>query len=397
MRYRLETERVDLFDANILIVMNVKIDKEVLFEELKTSFERACKLHEVLRSKVVIEPSGEAYYVDNDEPHNSIIRTDSSMEELIRNNERRRFRIEDGEFIRAFMSPDGLVFMMHHLGGDGKSLLYFIETFMKCLANEEVHEVPFRNLPFDDIPAESRLSFGYRLLTRYWNRKWTGQERICTFQDMDDEYSGFWKDRKTRVSVRRYDGNELDDLLRESKAIGISLTSYMITGFIRDSGRKMSIGIAADGRQDDNRSMGNQVTGIAIKVRYDNRKSFEDNARRVDHLMRKKLSDPRRRYFSLQFMRHLEPTLKDSLNLNRAGFTDNGFVSMVAGYLGYGKKIRDMSFTNLTRADIRLRYGGYEIKEIVFVPPIVSYAKDVIGIITTGDIMNVTRHVYDKK
>ena len=45
-----------------------------------------------------------------------------SLEELIYENERRRFRIEDGEFIRGFLSHDGIVFMMHHLGGDGKYL-----------------------------------------------------------------------------------------------------------------------------------------------------------------------------------------------------------------------------------------------------------------------------------
>ncbi|MBO7426208.1 MAG: hypothetical protein J6U23_11080 [Clostridiales bacterium] len=396
MRYRLETERVDLFDTNILIVMNVRLNVRVAFDDLRDSFIRTCDMHEVLRSKVIIEPSGEAYYVDNDEPHNSITETGSSLEELIYVNERRRFRIEEGEFIRAFVSPDGLIFMMHHLGGDGKSLLYFIETFMKCLEGDEAEYVPFRNLPFEDIPDESGLSFGYKFLTRYWNRKWAKLKRTYTYRDMDEEYSGFWTGRKTDVSVRRYDKEELDTLLKRSREIGVSLTSYLITGFIEGSDKKLALGIAADGRTDGNRSMGNQVTGIAIKVRYDNRQSFEDNARRVDRLMKDKLSDPKHRYFSLEFMRHLEPTLKDALNLVRAGFVDGSFVTMVAGFLGYGKKIRDMSFTNLTRADIGLQYGDYKIEEIIFVPPVVSYAKDVIGIITTGNIMNVTRHVYGK-
>ena len=48
-------------------------------------------------------------------------------------------------------------FMMHHLGGDGKSLVYFIETFMKCLAGWECEYAPFRHLGLSDIPKDSKM------------------------------------------------------------------------------------------------------------------------------------------------------------------------------------------------------------------------------------------------
>ena len=119
MRYRIDTERVDLFDVNIVITMKVSLDNGVSFEDAQRAFYKACSFHEVLNSKIVIEESGEAFYVDNDEPQNSISITDLSLEDLICENERKRFKVDQGEFIRAFVSPDGLIFMMHHLGGDG--------------------------------------------------------------------------------------------------------------------------------------------------------------------------------------------------------------------------------------------------------------------------------------
>ena len=57
-------------------------------------------------------------------------------------------------------------------------------------------------------------------------------------------------------------------------------------------------------------------------------------------------------------------------------------------------KIDKIILTNLTRADIQLGYDEFNIREIVFVPPVVSYAKNVLGIVTTGDIMTVARHIY---
>ena len=395
MRYRIQTERIDLFDVNIVITMNVKLEKRVGFERLNEAFYKACKLHEILNLKVVIKPSGEAFYTDNDKPQNSISKTDLTLSELINENESKRFKIEQGEFIRAFDSKEGLVFMMHHLGGDGKSLLYFIETFMKCLSGVECEKIPFRNLLTDDLPKESSLPFIYRILVTMWNKKWSKTRRVFDYKDMDSAYQDFWKEHKTKIIITRYEKDVLDDLLKRANKIKVSLTSYLITKMLKENTKTGDVGLAVDARDDKNRSMGNQVTGVSIRYTYDDQKTFDKNAKAVHQIMIKRLRSVRFRYFALQFMGKLDPTLKDAINLERAGYFNSEFTSKVAGYLGYGEKIRDLSVTNLTRADIVLDYGVNSIKEIVFVPPIVAYAKNVIGIVTTGDIMNVTRHTYE--
>ena len=108
MRYKIETERPDLFDTNIIITMRVRLNEDVPFDVLQSAFFRACGVHEALNLKVVLEPSGEAYYTDNDISCNSFVSTDLSLQELINVNEKKRFLIEEGEFIRGFMSPDGI-------------------------------------------------------------------------------------------------------------------------------------------------------------------------------------------------------------------------------------------------------------------------------------------------
>ena len=172
MRYRIDTERVDLFDVNIIITMKVFLDKAIDFDAAKAAFTKACSFHEVLNSRVVIEDSGEACYVDNDDPHNSINMTDLDLEELINEN----------------------------------------ETFMKCLAGQECESAPFRSLGLSDLPAESKLPFYYKLLADSWNKKWKKERKVFGFDDMDNAYSGFWKDRKTEIELKRYSKEELGNM-----------------------------------------------------------------------------------------------------------------------------------------------------------------------------------------
>ena len=394
MRYRLETERENLFDVNMVIAMRVRIEGDVVFEQLEKAFRKAVSVYEILNSKIVIEENGDAYYVDCDEPASKFSKSDLGFEELINVNERVRFKIEDGEFIRGFLSPDGIVFLMHHLGGDGKSLLYFIETFMSILSGKLITEVSFANLTVSDLPDSSKLPFLYGLFVKSWNRKWLRMKRVFTFKDMDMAFNDFWNTHKTKTVVEEYDKEKLSELLAESKEAGCSLTSYLVAVWIKDIRRKADVGFAVDGRLDDKRTMGNYATGIHINYRYDTLQSISGNARKINQLMKRKLSNPRWRYSVLQLIGRLDPALIDTLSLEAAGAFHTKTTSRFADIMNYGKKKKDLSITNLMRADIRTDYGDLRIKDIAFVPPVVSYGENLIGIITVNDTMIVTRHLY---
>lgn len=112
--------------------------------------------------------------------------------------------------------------------------------------------------------------------------------------------------------------------------------------------------------------------------------------------MKKKLEDTASRYLVLQFMGKLDPTLTDALNLEHAEYYSSKLSARVAELMGYGSKVKDISITNLTRADIPYDYGEYKVEDIIFVPPVVSYGKTIIGIVTAGGSMNVSTHVYSE-
>ena len=395
MRFRLETERENLFDVNMVIAMRVRIEGEVPFEQLEKAFHKTVDAYEILNSRIVIEDNGDAFYVDCENPGSSFKESLLGFEDLINANEKVRFRIEEGEYIRGFLSPDGIVFLMHHLGGDGKSLLYFIETFMSILSGEEIEKVPFANLPVSGLPADSGMPYLYKLFVKSWNKRWTKMKRVFNYEDMDEAYRKFWPTHKTKTVITEYGKDALNDLLAGLKEAGCSLTAYLVALWIREMPFRADVGFAVDGRLSDERTMGNFATGIHINYRYNDKISVGENASKINKLMKKKLTDPKVRYSVLQLIGNLDPTLIDTLSLEAIGAYHTRETARFADIMCYGKNKRDLSITNLMKADIRTEYGNFRIKDIAFVPPVVSYGTNLIGIITVNDTLIVTRHIYE--
>ena len=421
MRVNIETERQDLFDVSILIGMRIHIRGSVTENALKESFEKAVKTHEILGMRVGIDDENVAYYetaqnsTDNTnhedikiENKNVLTFCTDSWLDIIKREEKKRFRIEEGEFLKAFVyemdeEGCGILFLMHHLGGDGKSLVYFIETFMNELSglnssefseNEKVLEI--RTIPAGDMSDEAlKDKVGpLAIVPKIYNAKWQKEEKRRTFDffDLDEAYETYWKDKSSTIQEYVISPERVSKILSRCKEWNIGFTAYITTSFLRWKGTKMDIGYAVDAREDGNRSMGNQATGISIKYAYNYDKSFEYNAIKVQKLMTKKLEDDEARRFVLSFMAAFDNSLLDALNLEHAGTFSSKTSKKLAKLLGYGKNTKDLSITNLTRLDIPDTYGDFKLDYFSFIPPVISYGRNILGLATLGDCTVMTLH-----
>lgn len=66
----------------------------------------------------------------------------------------------------------------------------------------------------------------------------------------------------------------------------------------------------------------------------------------------------------------------------------------VMGYFGKYKK--DLGISNLAVIDIPISYENYEIINIIFVPPAVSYSNNIIGVSTVNGRMTISYHNITK-
>ena len=422
MRYMIETERSDLFDVSIVIAMRVHIKGNVNEDGLRSAFEEATKAYEILGCRVVLEEDGTAYYENENfegqkegNPvtssnsqkcrNNKIFFEESSWRQILKREEKIRFKIEEGEFLKAFcyeMNEEGcsIIFLMHHLGGDGKSLVYFIESFMKALSGEKLEYSNIRLIsagPLDDKSQRDRLGL-LAFVPKSYNKKWNKDERKKSFNysDMDKAYETYWKEHESTIDEYIIKPEKVNMMLGKCKEWNIGFTAYITTAFLRRLGRKADVGYAVDYRKDGNRCMSNQATGISIKYAYNYNKSFQENAIKVQKLMTKKLEDDRSKEFILPFMASFEPTLVDAINLEHAGSFRSKTSKSLATILGYRKKTKDMSVTNLTKLDIPEEYGEYKLDFFSFIPPVISYGKNILGISTLGDCTVLTLHRIEK-
>ena len=419
-RVNIETERQDLFDVSIVIAMRLHISGDTNDEAIRSAFDKAVRSHEILGTKVQIDEAGKAYY---EKPENAcfdsnrIYFEETDWQSIIHREEKKRFKLEEGEFLRCFVYDHdnttdvkgvSILLLMHHLGGDGKSLVYFIETFMNYLSGRDYDSVlEMRTIPAGDLSDKALKDRVGPLaaLPKIFNKKWLKDNNtVFTFQDMDDAYEKYWENHESDIREYVISPEITSKILSRCKEWNIGFTSYITTCFLRRMGRKMDIGFAVDAREDGNKSMGNQATGISIKYVYNYNKSFRQNAVKVQKAMNTKLEDEGARNFILPFMAAFEPTLVDAINLEHAGIFNSKTSRKLAEILGYVKKTKDLSITNLTRLDIPDEYlcpvqgadmtaeKKLKIDYFSFIPPVVSYGKNIIGISTIGDSTVMTIH-----
>ena len=165
----------------------------------------------------------------------------------------------------------------------------------------------------------------------------------------------------------------------------------MIANLLKEHLRCEVVGIPVSIREDN--SMSNQTSGIAIKYKYNCKKTFETNANRIHKAIYKKLNNRNMKYFILLFMERLCPSLVDAVLLQSHGCFQSSLTEKQAKTMGYvGNKGRDLGVTNLNKIEIPNGYERFTIKDILFVPPKVSYTKKVVGISTYADKVSVCYH-----
>jgi len=409
----MELSREELFDINMMITMSVTVGGNAARNQLEAAFANTIASCVGLNTRIVIDENGAAWYEPYEQSENSLHFTEQSLEELIHEQERKRFRLENGEYLRLFVNDyeSGtlrLHFFLHHTAGDGKSLCYIIESFLRSLNGEDLPKKPITILKRDQLPKDSRMKLLYRCYAESWNRRWRKQNRVFDFRDMDRAYEQFWKMHETEILLTSVDSDVLQTQKEACRGITAGFTSRYIAGLLKDvtSGKNKDtgvvpqrIGLAVSIRNEGDRSTGNMVTGVTIQHRYESSSGFSGNAEEIDRKLRAAIADPKQKYFVLHFLSSFTPSLLDAAILEHYGAFHSSLSGKLADVLHYGqnsKPLNDVNITNLGNLDIPTEYGDFRIDDLIFIPPNVCYAEDVLGLVSVRGRLNIARRRYKK-
>ena len=144
--------------------------------------------------------------------------------------------------------------------------------------------------------------------------------------------------------------------------------------------------------------MSNQATGVKVKIKSKKKRSMADSAKLFQKRLHKKLNNPKKKFFILKLMPLLSKTLIDSVLMYANGLYSNPTTEKLAKAMGYvGESLCEISVSNLTRLDIPNQYGRFRIENCMFIPPVISYARRVVGVATMEDGMIISYHVMGGK
>jgi hypothetical protein len=256
--------------------------------------------------------------------------------------------------------------------------------------DKNVPEHPLRLFQPGDMPAGAKLNPVLGLMMRMTNRRWEKSGKVFSWEDRIRLYEKFWCTRKTEIISREMEGEALSNLLAACRDHHVTLTAAMITALLLCTYGESDVGLAVNIRPEGFDGMGNYASGFSIQYKPDLQKGFWSNAAKVHEHMLKKIKCPGKKFFLLNFMNAITPTLIDAAYYSAFDeFADPSAASM-SRMFGYNGKGKGISITNLTRAPIPDRYGDICLHRIVFVPPLVPNAKRILGIVTIGNRMDVT-------
>jgi NRPS condensation-like uncharacterized protein len=406
MTNTIHKERIYLHSPAANVIMAFSIRGDIDLDRLSNAIREESARHGILSSRIEQTENGDAFYRPQSLASLQITVCDNkNWRDVLHENEKLPYAINSGDLIHHVLvkRQDGVDWILasHHLAGDGLSCLFFFRDVMNalCGTDEAVKRLlPVRIHQKEDLPEGVKLAPFYKLMVRMLNRQWEKGKKVFSWEDRCRLHESFWANRRTEVLDEDIKGEQLDHLLELCHQNHVTLTAAMVTALLANTPGEYDAGLAASIRPQGFEDMGNYASGISVRVKLDDKRSFWENASFVQKSMKSKLDCPKRKYFILCFMDALSPTLIDAAYYSAYMKFENKAAARMSTMLGYRNNAKGISLTNLTRAPIPEKYGEYILERIVFAPPLVPNAKRILGAVTIGNTMTVTmQYCTDRK
>lgn len=398
MNNRIQKERIYLFSptANICVIagFNRRIEKPELEQAILT----AVNHQEILCSRVVVNEDGSAFFEPNESREPVILEEyGSDWKDTAAEQEQVPFHLGKGETIRFFFSQkeNGTEFLIisHHIIGDGKSMMIFMDGLMKVLNGEPISFRPLQLMSENDVPKHPQLNPLMRIILNRTNSKWSKSGKTFSLDAYEPMFAGYQEKHKTTTLVHTFGEDQLGRLLQAAHENKISLNSMLAAAFAATDSENSGIGIAADMRPEGFQGMGNYATCVSIRPAYDTAKNFLQNAVDIHGAIEAELKNAKNRYFLYEFMNAVPPTLIDSMYFSMAGAYTNPITESFRKMCGYVAQPTGASLTNLTT--IKLTENSepkYRLQSLFFVPPYIPNVSRVIGASTYRGNLTLTSH-----
>lgn len=387
-RVELLLERSFLFDPNIYMTVVVTIEGDVSEDEVCEAVRKTYTQNQTTMSKIVLDEQGKVYMEEMEETGCKVFVDQRDWLEIMRESERKPFRINEGELIRTFIIPRGkqtdIYLMAHHIAGDGGALLILVDDIFSNLEGRAVEYKPTKIITDEEAMKRGNLNFLKRAGLKKLSQKWEEERQFFGWDEYYKVHEEFWKNRYTEISFTEIEGSKLEELKAECKKLGVTINTYMVTKLMRDhypETKKLGIPISVRGKE---RSISCLVSSATPHIKYDTNKEFLENIVKVDQAIKKDLKDEGEVYRIPQFIAILDPTLIYAAYINNIlKNIESPIADRIAEILGlHGDDRVNLGITNLREITFPSDYKRFKIARVIPVAPLIATTQNIFTLST---------------
>ncbi len=381
-----------LFDPCVYMRAVITLKGDITEEEIEEAAKKAYTQNETTMSKVILE-DGNAYYQSMPRTGCKVFRDSRPWQEIMQESERNPFKIQEGELFRTYITPEKegytLLMMVHHIAADGKAMLMVLEDIVNNLAGVEVDYKPLDNVGVEKFPDNMKPSPIFASAIQYMNRQWKKSGRVFGWEDYFKVHKNFWATRSSEVRFETIEKEELARIKEECREHRITINSYMMAKILKEHPEYQTFAFPISLRK-DNLSICNRAFMMRPNYKYNRRKSFLDNAKKIHKIVKMYMEDERKKYEVSIRVIWLDPTLLDSCLMHAYGGYQNKTSKLMAETIGYvGKSKTNVTITNLTNLQFKQNYGRFQVENVFTIAPVMSATKEVVCISTFHGKMTI--------
>jgi len=387
-RIELLLERTFLYDPNIYMSVVLTIEGDVTTDELCEAVNKTYASNQTTRSKIVLDEEGRVYMEETGETGCKVFVDKRDWLEILRDNERIPFRINEGELVRTFIIPRGretdLYLMAHHIAGDGNAMMILAEDIFNHLDGKKVDYKPTRVMTSDEVIERGNLSLLEKIGLKNLSQKWGEDRKVFDWDDYYDIHETFWKNKYTDIVLKEMDEASLSYLREECKKLNVTINTYLVAKLMKENypdSKKQGIPISI---REGDKSISCLVSSATPYCRYDTDKNFVENLVKINKVITKELKDEGVVYRIPQFVAISDPTLIYAAYLhNIKRDSTSKQVDRMATILGlYGKDRCDLGVTNLREIRFSSEYERFKITRVIPFAPLIATTEHLFTIST---------------
>lgn len=393
------TERAHLMCPNMHFGIKARIITSYDFAKIKTTIKLFVNAHPFIKSVIAKDgTTGKLYYKFCEEMQIPIIEKDcidlwSKDYQSLTANGWDAFK-ECLLKVVVYPLKDGfeILFIAHHLLGDGRGILGLICEFADCYVTGKIPDYAKEQLigSIQDLPEGSDLSLINKIIINKVNRNWIKENHTVSYLDYSDFEKQFIHDNPINYTEETWEAEKVNSLLMNCRINGISLNDYLIAEMMCEEHTNRVV-IAADIRKQlscyQEGSLGNYATAMGI-VSNSKSEDVMEKAKDVAKQTKKVFKNNQKKMTILACYLRMHPELIDAAAISTMGdFQSKSGKHVGSLILGYDKR-NAYSITNL--GNIK----NLNIKEAMFIPPASPANKTTMGVLSVNSRMKKCKVCY---